>query len=694
MKRVSKTILLSLTIILLSITMNAQHSLQKNSNSVLPQHFPYPVIFIHGLTGGNDTWKTFKEYSHGWSYGGEFRYHLNYDNNTYNAYLPSDFKDFQEGSNAPLPAADFYTVNFRVNFNGIPVSSYDDNKSSQSAIRKQGLAISRSITYVLNATGKDKVILVGHSMGGLAAREYLQNSEFWQSDNEHHVAKLITSGTPHGGSDVTGVGAGSLFNNLDEQSEAVRDLRENYSVTGADGVYLFGGVESWNTIDNSWIWNYDNIDVNCNGEIGNNVVGLNQKTTGIFDVDISCIVGSITGVGISDGVVYSSSADIFSYYFIYRDIFEPIFVSHLGLPDETQYNFLALDEPDEYVLAYGINVNEFYNGYIQEQGGGSNYVTDYDDYLFNIPSDGYISVNFGNNQSSNMRVAIVDADDNSYIQDNNAGSLEAFSTVPLKLEAGNYYLEVYALPNNNSWIYPYNFQIDYTPCSQTASSISIVGNDILCEGESIILTAEEGYDSYVWSNGQTGRQIVVTQGGNYSVTTSINGCTATSNSIFVNEIDLPIANFTINNNGNQISINNNSQNGTSYFWEFGDGNTSSLQNPTHTYSNDGIYEVTLTVSNQCVGVSLSQTIQIMTTSVDNKQLENSLNIYPNPTKDKLTIESSFEWDNYQINDMLGRVILKGSFQKQIDVSSLNKGIYTLTILDENGLSITRKIVKE
>lgn len=35
----------------------------------------------------------------------------------------------------------------------------------------------------------------------------------------------------------------------------------------------------------------------------------------------------------------------------------------------------------------------------------------------------------------------------------------------------------------------------------------------------------------------------------------------------------------------------------SWTWDFGDGNTSSVQNPVHTYVNSGIYNVTLTVSN-------------------------------------------------------------------------------------------------
>lgn len=36
---------------------------------------------------------------------------------------------------------------------------------------------------------------------------------------------------------------------------------------------------------------------------------------------------------------------------------------------------------------------------------------------------------------------------------------------------------------------------------------------------------------------------------------------------------------------------------TSWLWDFGDGYTSTQQNPTHQYATDGVYSVTLTVTN-------------------------------------------------------------------------------------------------
>ncbi len=36
-----------------------------------------------------------------------------------------------------------------------------------------------------------------------------------------------------------------------------------------------------------------------------------------------------------------------------------------------------------------------------------------------------------------------------------------------------------------------------------------------------------------------------------------------------------------------------------YAWDFGDGYTSALEDPVHTYAATGCYTVTLTVSNEC-----------------------------------------------------------------------------------------------
>ena len=73
-------------------------------------------------------------------------------------------------------------------------------------------------------------------------------------------------------------------------------------------------------------------------------------------------------------------------------------------------------------------------------------------------------------------------------------------------------------------------------------------------------------------------------------------------SILLRIIPIPIANFEADKTtffkGESIQFTDLSKNDpTSWFWDFGDGNTSTSQNPTHTYSSAGTYTVKLTVSN-------------------------------------------------------------------------------------------------
>ncbi|WP_299443234.1 PKD domain-containing protein [uncultured Aquimarina sp.] len=60
----------------------------------------------------------------------------------------------------------------------------------------------------------------------------------------------------------------------------------------------------------------------------------------------------------------------------------------------------------------------------------------------------------------------------------------------------------------------------------------------------------------------------------------------------------PIANFEATTNCTTVNFNNTTINNVNaYLWDFGDGNTSTDQNPTHTYANSGTYSVSLTTSN-------------------------------------------------------------------------------------------------
>lgn len=86
--------------------------------------------------------------------------------------------------------------------------------------------------------------------------------------------------------------------------------------------------------------------------------------------------------------------------------------------------------------------------------------------------------------------------------------------------------------------------------------------------------------------------------GTYTVTLhASNGCSDTTATETVNAYPVPDAQFTANRFaaclGDTIRFTNLSTGATSYEWEFGDGNVSTLTNPTHIYATPGVYRVLL-----------------------------------------------------------------------------------------------------
>ncbi|MCX7177403.1 MAG: alpha/beta fold hydrolase [Proteobacteria bacterium] len=78
--------------------------------------------------------------------------------------------------------------------------------------------IAQRVNWLCRITGAARVVLVGHSMGGLVARAYLRRY------GEERVARLITLGTPHQGSVLAQLGMGRNARQMEQGNAWLREL--------------------------------------------------------------------------------------------------------------------------------------------------------------------------------------------------------------------------------------------------------------------------------------------------------------------------------------------------------------------------------------------------------------------------------------------------------------------------------------
>lgn len=118
-------------------------------------------------------------------------------------------------------------------------------------------------------------------------------------------------------------------------------------------------------------------------------------------------------------------------------------------------------------------------------------------------------------------------------------------------------------------------------------------------------------------------------------------CQSTPEALFHIEITEPEV-------GQEIHFINDSDNSTSYEWDFGDGYVSNEKHPVHIYQLTGTYEVVLTViSKKGLEDKAIMTISILEPSLLVIQVLEYWNIYPVPDASVVLYPSEDDWNNQQ-----------------------------------------------
>ena len=385
---------------------------------------PLPILFVHGLTGDDRSFGEVMEFltsdtsGPDWGEGiNVFDVVLNADNDESTTYYADDvrWQDFQSGSrwinvgrrsfawevddfvDGWVPS-DIFAVNFAEERIRGAAGFWNDyfDFSNAAATYKQGYALSRVIQEILDETAAPAVILAGHSMGGLAIREYLQRREnglprWWVEPgqpNGHRVAAVLTVGTPHLGSNFVNVGRTEEGESTREVfppntgTDAVRDLRYGYLPSGwapdpdqDNGVYLFGGSESWlaalDLLDPAL--SYHTYDVNCDGDELDQIVGINSPIEANRDnpamplpddIHYTFLTAIWQGwLGDGDGVVRRDRM-----FLVDRGdtlLMQGSF--HTSLPENVSDVLRGLDEPDQASRAYPLSLPFECEGFLSTQ---------------------------------------------------------------------------------------------------------------------------------------------------------------------------------------------------------------------------------------------------------------------------------------------------------------------------------------
>lgn len=230
-------------------------------------------------------------------------------------------------------------------------------------------------------------------------------------------------------------------------------------------------------------------------------------------------------------------------------------------------------------------------------------------------------------------------------------------------------------------------------------TVDLGSDQSACLGDTVTLDAGAGFSSYDWSIGGTAQTLDVYASNEIVVTVfDTNGCEGidTVNVMF----GVTTADFTSSVSYWDATFTNGStsSNGAAYSWDFGDGTTSTAQDPTHTYDTVGTYTVCLTVTDTVLGCTDMFCEDV---TIDNAGLSDLdptfFSVTPNPATDVLVVQSNAdETFAYQLMDLSGKVIAHGSVKagdNTISVEALTSGVYILQINNDHAKYATRIVKK-
>lgn len=143
----------------------------------------------------------------------------------------------------------------------------------------------------------------------------------------------------------------------------------------------------------------------------------------------------------------------------------------------------------------------------------------------------------------------------------------------------------------------------------------------------------------------------------------------------------------------EVQFTNLSEGATAYLWNFGNDETSDEFEPSTIYTTPGTYQVVLNAFNDACSDQFIIEIEVGDNSIA-EQVQNSLQVYPNPTSGLVTIQSGAQIDEVIVYDMTGRAVQTLNLSTvlvDLNLSALAQGTYVVEVITANGTQTVRVI---
>lgn len=241
---------------------------------------------------------------------------------------------------------------------------------------------------------------------------------------------------------------------------------------------------------------------------------------------------------------------------------------------------------------------------------------------------------------------------------------------------------------------------------QSFLNVNLGPDFTLCDGASAVLNAGSGPTGYLWNNGSTAQTISITTAGTYSVqVTDALGCNATDN-VVVASGSAPTVAFTSSGTSPLFQstqfTDGSGANVVSWSWDFGDGSTSSQQNPSHQFVAMGSYQVCLTVSDgTCENTVCNTFVVSAPVEIEDEVFSEGVTVFPNPNNGEFAIDFDLPKAmnlTLDIVTITGQNVMHSEIssvrvhREPVNISGYAAGMYFLRVVSDKGNEMVRKIV--